>query len=264
MQGGDSTVPQDCHGWTADTHPLELFNHFHPPSFRDKQVQWTRTHCDNVGAGGIGSKDWGGHLSRQELDNNIATELLNGLHPYPSLRQYFDLDGVAFKDDTVKKLWGNIVTGYHRVEHLRKFLRFEDPEVCVRNKREDIFADVRAMTDDLNGQCESAFEVGKNCSLDEVDIGTQTSFAGAETIKFKVEGDGILTDAICDALTGALITFRFRKTSMARMRRDDPELFDLTPELSPLHFRCLMLFRRPCMRDKWRNVWMDNLFPSLR
>jgi hypothetical protein len=34
--------------------------------------------------------------------------------------------------------------------------------------------------------------------------------------------------------------------------------------LATLHLRCLGLIDRPCVRGKWRTVWMDNLFTSLR
>ena len=192
------------------------------------------------------------------------TELINGLHPYPSLRQYFDLDPVVFNDDSVFKLWGGKKTGYRRIEHLRKFLRFASPAYLAQFKAEDIFADTRPLTDMLLERCENAFIVGKDVSLDEIDIGTQTSFAGKETIKFKVEGDGVMVDALCDSPTGALFTYRFRKDLLARMRRDDGEVHESAPELSPLHERCLILMRRPCVRGKWRTAWMDNLFPSLR
>ena len=62
-------------------------------SFRDKQVEWTNHHCHDVAAGDVGSKDWKGDFTRLELDKYIATDLLNGMHPYPSVRLYFQLDG---------------------------------------------------------------------------------------------------------------------------------------------------------------------------
>ena len=161
------------------------------------------------------------------------------------------------------QLWGGKPTGYRRVEQVWKFLRYAEPEEAQRRKADDVFALVRPMTDSMCHQCENNFDIGENTSLDEVDISTQTKFAGKETIKYKAAGDGILKDAVCDSTTGAMFTFLFRKDSALQMRDRDPEVFDAAPELSPLHFRCLILYRRPCLRNKWRTAWMDNLFPSL-
>ena len=233
-------------------------------SFRDKQVEWTKEHCHDVAAGDVGSKDWGGDFTRQEIDNNIATELINGMHPYPSLRQYFNLDGFVYNDSTVFNMWGGKKTGYRRVEQLRKFLRFAPPAWQRAHKDGDMFADVRPMTDILRERCEDAFEIGENVSLDEFDISTQCKFQGKETIKYKAAGDGILGDGLCGSTTGALFTFTFRKDPVEKLRRDNPEIAAAAPELSPLHLRCLGLFSRLCVRGKWRTAWMDNLFPSLR
>ena len=163
--------------------------------FRDKQVVWTKKHTDRVNAGGDGSRDWQGDITRQDIDNNIATELINGIHPYPSLRHYFKHDGVVFNDKAIMQLWGGRKTGYRRVEQVRKFLRYADPDEARRRKGDDVFALVRPMTDSMCHQCENTFDIGENTSLDEVDIATQTSFIGKETIKFKTAGDGILKDA---------------------------------------------------------------------
>ena len=109
------------------------------------------------------------------------------------------------------QLWGGTATGYRRVEQVRKFLRYADPEEDQRRKDHDVFALVRPMTDSMCHQCENTFDIGENTSLDEVDISTQTSFVGKETIKYKAAGDGILKDTVCDSTTGAIFTFLFRK-----------------------------------------------------
>ena len=63
---------------------IELFNHFHTPAFRDKQVEWTRTQCDNVGAGSTGSKDWAGHFTHSHT---------TGVDLQDRLRWYYRPDG---------------------------------------------------------------------------------------------------------------------------------------------------------------------------
>ena len=83
------------------------------------------------------------------MDKYAATELINGMHPYPSLRQYFNLDGLVFNDGTVFKMWGSKKTGHRRVEDIRRFMRFAAPAYVEDHKGDDIFTDVRPMTDML-------------------------------------------------------------------------------------------------------------------
>ena len=75
-------------------------------------------------------------------------------------------------NDSVMKLWGDTKTGYRRVDQLRKFLRFGDPEETCRRKRENVFVDARPLMDSLIYTCESTFDVGRATSLDEVDVGS--------------------------------------------------------------------------------------------
>ena len=66
-------------------------------------------------------------MTSQHIQNLFVTLILNGMHPYPSLRRYWNLDGFAFNDPTVKKLWGNTPNGFRSVELLKKYLRFAPP-----------------------------------------------------------------------------------------------------------------------------------------
>jgi hypothetical protein len=106
--------------------------------------------------------------------------------------------------------------------------------------------------------------VGTHLALDEIDCGFQGAFEGKEKIKFKREGDGILFDALCTSVEGALVTFRARKDTVESLRRDHATIYAAAPELATLHLRCLGLLNRPCVRGRWRSIWMDNLFTSLR
>ena len=137
-------------------------------------------------------------MTTQHIRNLFVTLIVNGLHPYPSLRRYWKLDGFAFNDPTVKKLWGNSATGYRQVELLKKYLRFAPPDDGSDDESDsesdddcgpDVFAKVRPMTDMLLHACETTFDVGRDCSLDEIDINTQCKFKSKETIKYKREDD---------------------------------------------------------------------------
>ena len=117
-------------------------------------------------------------MTSQHIQNLFVTLILNGMHPYPSLRRYWNLDGFAFNDPTVKKLWGNTANSYRSVELLKKYLRFaptgddSDDDSSDEDFGPDMFAKVQPMTDMLRHQCETTFDVGRDCSCDEIDINT--------------------------------------------------------------------------------------------
>ena len=236
----------------------------------DKQARWTQEYFETAGLENERRYWFEGGVTSQHIQNLFVTLILNGMHPYPSLRRYWNLDGFAFNDPTVKKLWGNTANAYRSVELLKKYLRFAPPDDDSDDDSSDedfgpdVFAKVRPMTDMLRHQCETTFDVGRDCSCDEIDINTQCKTKVKDTIKYKKEGDGVLNDAICTSVEGALVTFDFRKDSVQMLRRKYPAVYAAAKELSPLHLRCLGLLTRPCIKGKWRTIWMDNLFPSLR
>ena len=123
----------------------------------------------------------------------------------------------------------------------------------------------RQMLNMLLEGCEVVFILGADGSLDEIVVNFQGSRSKSkDKIKYKREGDGFLFDVICSSIEGALITFRSRRDTVESLRRDHQRLHAAAPELAPLHLRCLGLLDRPCVRGKWRTLWMDNLFTSLR
>ena len=206
-------------------------------------------------------KDWKGEFSLYDLHRMFVTLGLNGIHPYPSVRQYFTGDSWAFNDRTIRDLWGGQTTGFRRLETLKQFLRFNDPSDL---DAEDPFGLVRMMMDMFRRRCETAFIFGRHMSMDEIVVGFQGSHKKKDTIKYKREGDGFLLDAVCSSVEGAMATYRLRADSVDRLRQDYRHIYEAAPELAPLHLRCLGLLDRPCIRGKWRTMWMDNLFTSLR
>ena len=206
-------------------------------------------------------KDWKGEFTLFDLHRMFVTLGLNGIHPYPSVRQYFTGDSWAFNDNTIRDLWGGQATGFRRMESLKQFLRFNDPNEL---DADDPFGLVRQMLDMFRHRCETAFIFGRHMSLDEVVVGFQGSHKKKDTIKYKREGDGFLLDAVCSSVEGAMATYRPRADAVECLRQDYKRIHESAPELAPLHLRCLGLLDRPCIRGKWRTIWMDNLFTSLR
>ena len=119
----------------------------------DKQARWTQAWFETVGLENERRYWFEGGVTSQHIQNLFVTLILNGMHPYPSLRRYWNLDGFAFNDPTVKKLWGNTANSYRSVELLKKYLRFaptgddSDDDSSDEDFGPDMFAKVRPSYD---------------------------------------------------------------------------------------------------------------------
>ncbi len=185
--------------------------------------------------------------------------LFNGCYPHPSLRSYFKGDSLGVIDDIVNCFGGK--TGYLIVEQMIKVLRFNDGD-RERDQNGEFKNDglhlCRPILMALLMGCRTIIIGGCKLSLDEIDIGFQGSFNyGKVRIKYKREGDGVLVEAICDAVTGALLTFKFRCDDMKNL----PDTID---DLSPLHNRCIYLMDQLHLSGVWREYYCDNLFTTVK
>ena len=143
-------------------------------------MEWTNNFYEAEHRAGRGSRDWFPEgVSRSHIYKLKATLILNGIHPYPSLRKYWELDGFAFNDSTIMNMWGGNKGGYRHVENLKAYLRYAPPPEDPTAQQEDIFFKTRPLTDMLCSACESAFQVGEHISLDEIDISCQYRFRGS-------------------------------------------------------------------------------------
>jgi hypothetical protein len=143
--------------WTHKTSPLELFNAWYPRELREKQANWTARHA---AAGAKESfKDYKGPPTVETIDCLVASYILNGLHPHPTLRDYWSDDKFAFGDNTIQGIWAHR-GGYRCMEQCKALLRFADPAVVLATKATDPLALVRPLLTSLRGKCESIFIAG--------------------------------------------------------------------------------------------------------
>ena len=128
---------------------------------------------------------------------------MNGCNPAPTLRAMLGCsDPLVANADVVAALGGS-TKAVRRAEQIKNMLRFQDTTA----KKEDVegeFKDdkvwlCRPLFSSLLGRCREGVILGKNVSLDEIDIGTTAPGELSQRIKFKKEGDGILLDAICSS-----------------------------------------------------------------
>jgi hypothetical protein len=98
----------------------------------------------------------------------------------------------------------------------------------------------------------AAWDCGANLSRDEQTIGFKGNHAVKQKVNYKREGDGFLTDALCDR--GYTCCFFFHNVPVPKRYVDRRK--------SQLHSRMLFLF--DCLKDCYHTVGMDNLYLSLR
>ena len=108
------TLYQPCTHCTITTHNTHVPCTYSQSSFVEKQARWTEQWFQEAGLPSERVFWFEGGVTPQHIENLFVTLILNGLHPYPSLRRYWNLDGFAFNDPTVKRLWGNSASGYRQ------------------------------------------------------------------------------------------------------------------------------------------------------
>lgn len=263
------TQPKAEFGFNLDTEPIEYFRQFATPSLSLDLVRWTNEYISSTPElreipfytplFAKGTFD----VTLRHLDALCGTYILNGLHPYPSMDFYWDPDKQTFGDTLISDTWSRL--GGRRAFHfLKKTLRFNDPGVVAEARQAGgklrPFMLVQPIIDSLREQCESTCTLGRDMSLDEIDVGFQGRFAGASRIKYKREGDGVLLDAIACAETAYLFTFWPRADPLL----PGPRVDALPTDLSPLGRRCLFMLGHRGVAKAWRHVYCDNLFTSLK
>jgi hypothetical protein len=97
-----------------------------------------------------------------------------------------------------------------------------------------------------------AWGCGQHLSGDKQTIGFKGNHCDKQRVSYKCEGDGFLTDAICDS--GYTYAFYFQNIPAPKNYIDR--------KCSALHARMLFLF--DTLKDKYHDVGVDNLYLSLK
>jgi hypothetical protein len=97
-----------------------------------------------------------------------------------------------------------------------------------------------------------AWDCGQHLSRDKQTLGFKGNHCDKQRVSYKHEGDGFLTDAICDS--GYTYAFNFQNVPA-------PKKY-IYRKCSALHAHMLFLF--DTLKDKYHDVGMDNLYLSLK
>ncbi|OEU12697.1 hypothetical protein FRACYDRAFT_243954 [Fragilariopsis cylindrus CCMP1102] len=163
-------------------------------------TKWTNTKAMNADAGKDGStyKDFV-PFSVRELRSHFGLYVLQGLSPSPRVEYKFKpqtADPVN-GNDYVYQSFGQKMNRERRHKHFKAFLSFQDPTMKVPSR--DSFPNwkVRPLLQWINHIGPLAWMLGMNISVDEMTMRMKGVHRDRMTIKFKAEGDGFMTDALC-------------------------------------------------------------------
>ena len=218
-------------------------------------TKWTNTKAMNADAGKDGStyKDFV-PFSVRELRSHFGLYVLQGLSPSPRVEYKFKpqtADPVN-GNDYVYQSFGQKMNRERRHKHFKAFLSFQDPTMKVPSR--DSFPNwkVRPLLQWINHIGPLAWMLGMNISVDEMTMRMKGVHRDRMTIKFKAEGDGFMTDALCQE----------GYCYQHYMRNEPAPQKYLNMGFSPLHCRVLALF--DSLHDELHNCGMDNLYNSAK
>ena len=216
---------------------------------------WTNTKAllANAGMGGGKYKDFKA-FTLKETRSFLGLHILQGLSPSPSIDMKFSSqeEDPVNGNDMCHKVFGK--NGRTRYKEFKCFFASVNPLITPPPRERSPNHKIDPLLHHLLFISKKAMHVGKDISVDEMDISFQGSHADKQRITYKRAGDGFLVDALC--ADGYCYSFYFRNQKA-------PDKW-LKKELSPLHSRVMALFEQLPQNTSNYQCRMDNLFMSVK
>ena len=242
--------------WFDPWLPLNRKNNTHPKVVTMEDLTtWTNTKAMlcNAGVGGGMYKDFK-PFTIAETRAQLAVYLLQGLSPSPQLEMKFlsqDEDPVN-GSNLCHKVFGS--RGVTRMKEFKCFFAAVNPLIPIPDVNKHPNHKVDPIFHHMMHISKKAIILGKNISVDEMDISFQGQHRDKQRINYKRAGDGFLVDALCSG--GYCFSFYFRN--------QPPPKKWMAKKMSPLHSRVLSLFEQLPLHTKNYDCKMDNLFMSAK
>ena len=253
----------DC-GLSAHAAPMQFFELFLPPSYRNQLTKWTNNSAVHQGMGATCHMDYK-PLTSRDVDMQLGIMIKNGLSPE---RNHYS----HFKDTAQDPFGGNtfvadkFTNGYHKAQQFMKSFATCPPSNDQHgDKEKDRTHKTRGLSDLVMNVTRDNWCPGKNLSLDEMSAGFQGKDGDKAKIKFKKEGDGYLADTIAqggkhDWATSKHEMFGGGAIALAWIWRHADKSKN-NASFSPLHNRCFKLFAT--LDHDYHHIWFDNLFTTV-
>jgi hypothetical protein len=253
----------NMHGLTENSLPHEWFEAVLPVNKKNSDTagsvsisQWTsfanlRAILMNAGTPQL-YQSWK-PFTPDEYKRFIALYIYQGLNPSPRVSMKFksQVEDPLQGSDLCSKIFG--VNGALRHKQWKCFVTLQCSTKVVPPKATHPNFKVDPFLAHMQKVSMRAWDCGPNLSGDEQTIGFKGNHCDKQRVSYKREGDGFLTDALCDR--GYTFSFFFRNVPV-------PRKYNVERKNSPLHSRMLFLF--DTLRDCYHTVGMDNLYLSLK
>jgi hypothetical protein len=250
-----------------ESHPAEWFEPWLPfqrtkTNAGDKKLvtiqdltTWSNTKALLANAGGGGGPYANFKpFSMKEVRSHLGLYLLHGLSPSPRVEMKFrsQEEDPVNGNDMCHHVFGK--AGVTRAKEFKAFFAAVNPLIPPPPTSRSPNHKVDPLLHHLMSISKKAVVLGKDISVDEMDISFQGLHGDKQRINFKRAGDGFLVDALC--ADGYCYSFYFRN--------QPPPAKWIHKNLSPLHARVMALYEQLPSGSKNYSCKMDNLFMSAR
>lgn len=244
---------------TVHSHPAQWIEALLPTSSRNPNAvtldQWTMFTNMKAFLAQAGHNIYQGifqPFTTTETKRFLGLLLLHGLSPSPQISYKFQTQeqNPVNGNDLVSLVFGS--SAEKRYKMWKTFFGVQDPRKEVPSTKTHPNFKIDLFLQHIMKVSIDAWDMGEVLSCDEQDIGFTGRHQDKQRVNYKDEGDGFLTDSLCQ--DGYTYSFYFRNMPAPKKYLDKG--------FSPTHSRVLFLF--DTLKDKNHVVGLDNLFMSAK
>jgi hypothetical protein len=238
---GPKKIPED------PKNPLAWFELLFPPSLVEHITAQTNLYIAQFKAATLSKPSRAKHLAevtQSEIKKVLGIAILQGLRPSPQISMNWDEDPLYHNPYTASAL------SLNRFENILRFLHLANNDRVPAN---DKIYKIREYLQRLEQNYREAWNMGREVSIDEMDLAFKGRHEGKERIIYKRAGDGFLVYALCDT-NGFVYSFTVK---FDNQRRNEQSLSSVFSALYTLACRLPS-------SNKWHHVFADNLYSNVR
>jgi hypothetical protein len=183
-------------------------------------------------------------LTIKELNVFLGVAILHGVLGSTQVSRHWSTNP-SLRNDRI-----SAALPLRRFENILRFLHVSNNQTADKT---DNIAKIRTLLDKLEANCRKCWSLGREISIDEMDVPFKGAHIGRERITYKNAGDGYLVYALCDSI-GYVFSFLLKFDNKWNRNANG---------LSPVFSALWNLAMNIPTADKWHWVFADNLYSSV-